>query len=100
MTNLAELNKREPKPVLMARLMTEACGKQHQIDIGNALEFRRDQYALSATEFSTILGISKSHYSEVIHGVRALPIKATKRAYAIGVPAEVLLAPSALRGEI
>ena len=66
----------------------------------DALEFRRDQYCLSAAEFSMVLGISRSHYSEVVHGVRDLPIKSVKRAFAIGVPAEVLLSPSPLRGEI
>ena len=100
MTDLELLNKREPKPVLMARLMTEACGKKHKVSLADALEFRRDQYCLSAAEFSMVLGISRSHYSEVVHGVRDLPIKSVKRAFAIGVPAEVLLSPSPLRSEI
>lgn len=100
MTDLAALNRREPKPILMARLMTEACGKPFNISLIDALEFRRDQYALSCKDWAFLIGMSQSHYSEVIHGLRDLPIKATKRAYALGVPAEALLAPSALRGEI
>lgn len=100
MSDLVALNKREPKPILIARLMTEACGKQCDVSLADALEFRRDQYGLSAKDFAFILGLSQSHYSEVIHGIRDLPIKSTKRAFAIGVPVDVLLAPSALRGEI
>lgn len=37
------------------------------------------------------LGIANSHYSEVIHGKRQLPVKARCMAFEIGVPAEVLL---------
>lgn len=39
MTDLEILNKREPKPVLMARLMTEACGKQHKVSLADVLAF-------------------------------------------------------------
>ncbi len=97
---LEKLNRREPKPILMARLMTEACGKPAPVGLSDALEFRRNQYDLTCYEFSMMLGLQKSHYSEVIHGLRDLPIKSVKRAYAIGVPADVLLAPSSVRGEI
>lgn len=100
MSNLKKLNQREAKPVLIARLMTEACGKTHHVSLTDALEFRRDQYGLSAKEFAMLINLSQSHYSEVIHGLRDLPIKSVKRAFAIGVPAEVLLSPSPLRGEI
>lgn len=100
MTPLEKLNQREAKPVLIARLMTEACGKAHHVSLPDALEFRRDQYGLSAKEFGMLINLSSSHYSEVIHGLRDLPIKSVKRAFAIGVPAEVLLSPSPLRGEI
>ena len=100
MNDLKKLNRREAKPVLIARLMTEACGKVHHISLTDALEFRRDQYELSAKDFAMLINLSQSHYSEVIHGLRDLPIKSVKRAFAIGVPAEVLLSPSPLRGEI
>lgn len=97
---LEKLNRREPKPILMARLMTEACGKPSKVSLIDALEFRRDQYGLSRHDFAVLINMLPSHYSEVINGLRDLPIKSVKRAYAIGVPADVLLAPSALRGEI
>ena len=54
----------------------------------------------SPKEFGMLINLSPSHYSEVINGLRDLPIKSVKRAFAIGVPAEVLLSPSPLRGEI
>lgn len=91
---------KEALPVLMARLMTQACGKRHRVSLADALEFRRDQYGLTAAQFAGVIGMSPTHYSEVISGKRDIPIKAAKRAFAIGVPADVLLAPSAVRGEI
>lgn len=91
---LAELNKREPKPAMILRLLAEAqMGKTCEVSIADALEFRRDQYGLTQSEFAAILGMQKGHYSEIINGRRQLPIGATKRAFAIGVPAEVLLQP-------
>lgn len=90
---LAALNTPEPKLVLLARLMTEAIGKPRNVTVADALEFRRDAYGLTQAEFAALLLLGQSHYSEVIHGKRDLPIKATRRAYAIGVPASVLLAP-------
>lgn len=93
---LAELNKREPKPAMILRLLTEAqVGKAVDVSVAEALEFRRDQYGLTQGEFAAILGLNKGHYSEIAAGKRRLPIGATKRAFAIGVPAEVLLQPDA-----
>jgi len=87
-----ELNKKEPKPAMILRLLNEAqTGKQCAVSLSDALEFRRDQYDLTRAEFSALLGLSASHYSEVINGHRRLPITATKRAYAIGVSADALL---------
>jgi antitoxin component HigA of HigAB toxin-antitoxin module len=89
-----DMNTREPKPAMILRLLTEAqIGKSVNVSIADALEFRRDQYGLTQTEFAAILGLCKSHFSEVLSGKRRLPLKATKRAFAIGVPAEVLLQP-------
>mgnify|MGYP001029981495 CR=1 FL=1 len=93
---LAELNKREPKPAMILRLLTEAqVGKAVDVSVADALEFRRDQYRLTQGEFAAILGLHPGHYSEIINGKRRLPIGAMKRAFAIGVPAEVLLQPDA-----
>jgi antitoxin component HigA of HigAB toxin-antitoxin module len=93
---LSDLNKREPKPAMILRLLATAqVGKSIDVSVVDALEFRREQYGLTPREFSAILGLQNSHYSEIINGKRKLPIGATKRAFAIGVPAEVLLQPDA-----
>lgn len=93
---LADLNKREPKPAMILRLLKKAqMGKASDVRIADALEFRRDQYGLTQREFAAILGLQNSHYSEIINGKRRLTIGATKRAFAIGVPAEVPLQPDA-----
>ncbi len=82
----------EKESSLMERLINEAeIGKQHRVSVADALEFRRDQYVLTQSAFAKILGLQKSHYSEIIHGKRSLPIKAARRAFAVGVPADVLL---------
>lgn len=92
--DLRQLNKREPRPTMILRLLTEAqAGVMCEVSIPDALEFRRDAYQLTKTEFAGILGLSLAHYGEVLSLKRTLSIKATRRAYAIGVPANVLLQP-------
>lgn len=59
--------------------------------IPGALEFRREQYEWTQAKMAMELGIQRSHYSEIIKRKRGLPLKATKMAYSIGVPANVLL---------
>jgi len=54
------------------------------------LEFRRDQYGVTAKDWAFILGISAQHYSEFVNGRRELPKKAMGKAYEYGVPAEAL----------
>ena len=89
---LKELNAPEPKPALILRLLAEAqTGKAVSVSIPDALEFRRDQYGLTKAEWAAVLGLGLPHYGEVLNGKRALPISAAKRAFAVGVPAEVLL---------
>lgn len=89
---LKELNTPEPKPVIILRLLAEAkVGKKFEVSICDALEFRREQYGLTKNEWAAVLGISASHYSEFTNGKRSLPLSATKRAFAVGVPAELLL---------
>lgn len=92
MSTLEELNKREPTPAMIRRLLAEAqTGRRAGVSVAAALEFRRDQYGLTQSEFAAILGLQNGHYSEIVAGTRRLPFGATKRAFAIGVPAEVLL---------
>lgn len=86
----------EPKPAMILRLLTEAqIGTACDVRVSDALEFRRDQYGLTQREFAAILGLQNTHCSEIISGKRRLPLGATKRAFAIGVPADVLLQPDA-----
>lgn len=90
--NLEELNKKEIKESIIARLTEQAKnGVKCEISIIDGIEFRRDQYGLNKSEFALIIGMSKSHYSDFIHGRRQLPLSAIKRAYAIGVSADILL---------
>lgn len=84
----------EPRPSMILRLLSEAqIGKLCDVTISGALEFRRDQYGLKAREFAAILGLTASHYSEIISGRRSMPLNARIRSFAIGVPAEILLQP-------
>ena len=81
---------------MILRLLTEAqIGKETDVRITDALEFRRDQYGLTQREFAAILGLQNTHYSEIISGKRRMTLGATQRAFAIGVPADVLLQPDA-----
>lgn len=93
-TNLNALNVAEPRPAMILRLLAEAqAGKTCDVSLADVLEFRRDQYGLKASEFAAILGLTPPKYSEVIRGKRNMPLNARIRAFAIGVPAEVLLQP-------
>jgi antitoxin component HigA of HigAB toxin-antitoxin module len=93
-TNPNALNVAEPRPAMILRLLTEAqAGKSSDVSLADALEFRRDQYGLKAAEFAAILGLTPPKYSEIVNGARNMPLNARIRAFAIGVPAEVLLQP-------
>ena len=59
--------------------------------IRSALEFRREAYGWTQEAMAKALGLAASHYSEIIHGKRALPYKAACKAFEIGVPPDVLL---------
>lgn len=93
-TNLNALNVAEPRPAMILRLLTEAqVGKACDVSILDALDFRREQCGLKRSEFAAILGMTPTHFSEVMAGKRNLPLNARIRAFAVGVPAEVLLQP-------
>lgn len=93
---LEKLNIRESKQSIIKRLSRDVVRptpKNSLPTIVEMIEFKRiDCYELNQTEFAKILGMSKSHYSEFIHGKRELPINSLRRAYAIGCSADVLLA--------
>ena len=77
---------------MLLRLLAEAqAGVKCDVSLVDALDFRRDQYGLTWAEFGALLGLTPQHMSEVKNGKRRLPIGATRRAYAIGVPADALL---------
>lgn len=91
-SRLAEREDREPKPAMILRLLTEAqAGVKCDVTLVQALEFRREAYGLNKRDFAALLGFSLARYSDVCSGRRRLPLDATKRAYAIGVPADALL---------
>lgn len=91
---LKRFKSREPRPVMILRLLAEAeAGIQCRVTIPDALEFRRDQYGLTKSEFAALLGLALSHYGEILSGKRGIGKTAMRRAYAIGVPADVLLQP-------
>lgn len=88
---------KEPKPARILRLLTEAQAmRPHETTLAVALEFRREAYELSKSEFAAILGLSLAHYGEILNGRRDIPKGAMRRAYAIGVPAGALLQPASL----
>jgi antitoxin component HigA of HigAB toxin-antitoxin module len=90
--NLEELNKKESKESIIARLTEQANkGIKCEVSIIDMLEFRRDQYGLTQKEFALIIGMSVSHYNEFIHGKHNLPLNARIKAYKIGVSADILL---------
>lgn len=91
------MSAQEPKPARILRLLTEAQAlRPHDTTLAEALEFRRDAYELSKTQFAAILGLSLNHYGEILNGRRDIPKGAMRRAYAIGVPAGALLQPAAI----
>ncbi len=93
---LKALNTPESKEHLIGRLLVESRGKPASVSVSTALEFRRQQYGLSCDEFAFILGVRPSHYNEVINGKREIPKAMMRRAFAIGVPADILLQPVAV----
>lgn len=93
-TSALALNEKEPRPAMILRLLNEArVGKSCKVSLIDAMEFRRDQYCLKASEFAAIIGMTPAHYSEFTNGRRNLPLNARIRAFAIGVPSDVLLQP-------
>lgn len=57
----------------------------------DAIKFRQEQYGWNQNQMAKALDMQKSHYSEFLAGKRDLPIGAIKKAYSIGVPANILL---------
>ena len=97
----AIIGEREPKPAMLLRLLEEAQAGVHcECTLAYSLEFLRDQYGLSRGEFAVLLGLQRSRYREIVNGKRGMPLNAIKRAYAVGVPADVLLSNNCIVGAI
>lgn len=61
-----------------------------------AMEKRRTELGLPKETFGALLDLGRNGYSEFLGGRRPLPLKAARRAFALGVPAEAILqAPAA-----
>lgn len=70
----------------------EARDKEEPPRLVDAIEFRREQYGWNDSKMAAMLDLSRAHYSEFKSGKRGLPVNSIRKAYAIGVPASVLLA--------
>lgn len=57
----------------------------------DAIEFRREQYGWNKSKMAAMLDMTKPNYSDFIAGRRGLPINSVRKAYAIGIPADILL---------
>lgn len=58
-----------------------------------AIRFRIEQYGWKDCEFAKEIGMSRSHFSEVMNGKRKMPLYAVRKTVALGVPAAVMLQP-------
>jgi transcriptional regulator with XRE-family HTH domain len=77
---------------LIDRLIREAdAGVPSEVSLLEALEFRRGQYGLSQRQFARVLGVTPANYSRFVNHGRGLSLQVLRRAYAIGVPASILL---------
>lgn len=57
----------------------------------DAIDFRREQYGWTDAKMAAMLDLSPAHYSEFKNGKRGFPVNSIRKAYAIGIPASVLL---------
>lgn len=69
----------------------DAREKQKPIKLVDAIQFRQEQYGWNDSKMAAMLDLSRPHYSEFKSGKRGLPIASVRKAYAIGIPASVLL---------
>lgn len=58
----------------------------------DAIQFRQEQYGWNDSKMAAMLDLSRAHFSEFKSGKRGLPVNSIRKAYAIGIPADVLLA--------
>lgn len=69
----------------------DAGRKEKPARLVDAVEFRQEQYGWNDKKMAAMLDLSPPHYSEFKSGKRGLPINSIRKAYAIGIPASVLL---------
>jgi HTH-type transcriptional regulator/antitoxin HigA len=58
-----------------------------------AIRFRIEQYGWTDAQFAEKVGMSRSHFSEVMNGKRKMPLHAVRKAVGLGIPAKVMLQP-------
>ena len=73
--------------------MTNRASTTNRLIQIQAVEERRWELRLNKSEWSYLLDIEKSQYSEFCSGKRGLPFRALVKAYEYGVPVEALLQP-------
>lgn len=56
-----------------------------------ALKLIASRHGWNQSQAAKRLGLHRSHYSEILAGKRKLPFASAKKAYALGLPAQVLL---------
>lgn len=59
--------------------------------VSEAIEFRQRELGWTQTRMAEALSLTTGHYSEIMHGKRGVPYRCACLAYALGVPAEILL---------
>lgn len=78
---------------LIAHLETRAKGNPKAVPQAKALEDFRESLGLTQLEFAGLLRLHPGHYQEIVKGESQLPIRAVRRAYALGISADSLLKP-------
>lgn len=78
---------------LIAQLEARARGKSDAVPQAKALEDFRESLGLTQLEFSSLLRLHPGHYQEIVKSESILPLKAVRRAFALGISADSLLKP-------
>ena len=76
---------------LIDKLEARARGNPDAVPQAKALEDFREALGLTQLEFAGLLRLHPGHYLEIVKGESQLPIRAVRRAYALGISADSLL---------
>jgi len=86
-----EKTERAKRAEIVANLIQLATCAKQEVSQSDALEAKRIELGLKQCEFAKVLGIMPKHYIDIKAGRRKLCYRAARRAYALGVDADVLL---------